>query len=205
MVRSASRGRLVAAPEQVTRSQRAAQRHQRPAVLWLNGLSGSGKSTIAAALDRALFERGHHVYLLDGDGLRQGLNRDLGFSPEDRRENLRRAAELARVLADAGLIVIAAFISPLQSDREAVRSIVGGELIEVHVDAPLAECERRDPKGHYRRARAGALRDFTGIDAPYESPRSPDLRIDTLQLDVAGAVERLLGHLEATGYLSAAH
>ena len=205
MVRSASRGRLVAAPEQVTRTQRAAQKHQRPAVVWLNGLSGSGKSTIAAALDRALFERGHHAYLLDGDGLRQGLNRDLGFSPKERRENLRRAAEVARVLADAGLIVIAAFISPLQSDRDAVRAIVGAELIDVHVDAPLADCERRDPKGHYRRARAGALRDFTGVDAPYEVPQSPDLRLDTVQLDVAAAVDRLLAHLEASGHLVTAH
>jgi bifunctional enzyme CysN/CysC len=205
MVRSASRGRLVAAPEAVSRNQRAAQKHQRAAVLWLNGLSGSGKSTIAAALDRALFERGHHAYLLDGDGLRQGLNRDLGFSPEERRENLRRAAEVARVLADAGLIVIGAFISPLQADRDTVRSIVGAELVEVHVDAPLAECERRDPKGHYRRARAGSLREFTGIDAPYELPESPDLRLDTLELDVEAAVARLLQYLESTGHLATAH
>jgi bifunctional enzyme CysN/CysC len=204
MVRSASHGRLVAAPGQVSRAQRAAQKHQRPAVVWLNGLSGSGKSTIAVALDRALFERGHHAYLLDGDGLRQGLNRDLGFSPAERRENLRRAAELARVLADAGLVVIAAFISPLQADRDQVRAIVGADLVEVHVDAPLAECERRDPKGHYRRARAGALRDFTGVDAPYEPPQSPDLRLDTVGLDVPAAVERLLRHLESGGYLASA-
>ena len=205
MVRSASRGRLVAVPEQVSRAQRAAQKHQRPAVVWLNGLSGSGKSTIAAALDRALFERGHHAYLLDGDGLRQGLNRDLGFSPEERRENLRRAAQAARLLADAGLIVIAAFISPLQADRDAVRAILGNELIEVHVDAPLAECARRDPKGHYRRARAGTLRDFTGVDAPYEPPASPQLRLDTVELDVGAAVEQLLEHLEAGGRLATAH
>lgn len=205
MVRSASRGRLVAAPEAVSRNQRAAQKHQRAAVLWLNGLSGSGKSTIAAALDRALFERGHHAYLLDGDGLRQGLNRDLGFSPEERRENLRRAAEVSRVLADAGLIVIAAFISPLQADRDVVRAIVGAELVEVHVDAPLAECERRDPKGHYRRARAGSLREFTGVDAPYEVPQSPDLKLDTVELDVDAAVARLLQYLESTGHLVTAH
>jgi len=205
MVRSASRGRLVAAPEQVTRQQRAAQKHQRAAVVWLNGLSGSGKSTIAAALDRALFERGHHAYLLDGDGLRQGLNRDLGFSPQERRENLRRASEAARLLADAGLIVIGAFISPLQADRDAVRAILGAALVEVHVDAPLAECERRDPKGHYRRARAGTLREFTGIDAPYEPPSAPDLRIDTVTLDVAAAVEQLLTHLESTGRLASPH
>ncbi len=205
MVRSAARGRLVAVPEQVSRTRRAAQKHQRPAVVWLNGLSGSGKSTIAAALDRALFERGHHTYLLDGDGLRQGLNRDLGFAPEERRENLRRAAEAARLLADAGLIVIAAFISPRQSDRDAVRTILGTEMIEVHVDAPLAECERRDPKGHYRRARAGTLREFTGIDAPYETPGAPDLRVDTLALDVEAAVAVVVRHLESTGRLATAH
>ncbi len=205
MVRSASHGRLVAGPEQVTCAQRAAQKHQRPAVVWLNGLSGSGKSTLAAALDRELFERGHHAFLLDGDRLRQGLNRDLGFSPEERRENLRRAAEAARLLADAGLIVIAAFISPLQADRDAVHAILGARLIDVHVDATLAECERRDPKGHYRRARAGALREFTGIDAPYEPPESPDLRLDTLNLDVAAAIKQLMRHLEATGHLAMAH
>ncbi len=205
MVRSASSGRLIALPEQVSRSQRAAQKHQRAAVLWLNGLSGSGKSTIAAALDRTLFERGHHSYLLDGDSLRQGLNRDLGFSPEERHENLRRAAEAARLLADAGLIVIAAFISPRQTDRDAVRAILGTELIEVHVDAPLAECERRDPKGHYRRARAGTLRDFTGIDAPYEPPAAPDLRLDTVALDVDAAVSQLVKHLESMGRLTIAH
>ena len=149
-------------------------------MVWLTGLSGAGKSTLATAVEAALIRAGHAACVLDGDNLRHGLNADLGFSPEDRRENIRRAGEVAALFADAGLIVIAAFISPYRAGREAAREAIGAaRFLEVFLDAPLAVCERRDPKGLYRRARAGEIAEFTGISAPYEPPEAPALTLDT--------------------------
>lgn len=151
-----------------------------PCVVWLTGLSGSGKSTLAYALERVLFEREKAAYVLDGDNVRHGLCRDLGFSAEDRSENIRRVAEVARLMYDAGLIVIVSFISPYRADREMARAIIGSEhFFEVHVSTPLAVCEARDPKGLYSKARAGQLEGFTGVSAPYEEPVSPALQLDT--------------------------
>jgi adenylyl-sulfate kinase len=165
----------------------------RPVTLWLTGLSGSGKSTLASALELRLTEDGHACYRLDGDNLRHGLNRDLGFSPEDRRENIRRAAEVARLMNDAGLVVITAFISPYRGDRAVAREIIGAErFVEVYLSADLATCERRDPKGLYARARRGELPHFTGIDAPYEVPQAADIVIDTGAVSVEEATDRLL-------------
>lgn len=169
-----------------------------PRVLWLTGLSGAGKSTLATALHRQLQEAGQPVAVLDGDAVRGGLCRGLGFSPEDRRENIRRVAEVAKLMREAGLVVICALISPLREDRAMARDIVGaGHFCEVHVATPLAVCEERDPKGLYRHARAQALPQFTGISAPYEEPLAPALRIDTSQVDVAAAVAALQGLLSA--------
>jgi adenylyl-sulfate kinase len=178
---------------QVTREQRAALLRQVPVTLWLTGLSGSGKSTLSKALEERLVERGHPCYVLDGDNLRHGLNRDLGFSPEDRRENIRRVAEVARLMNDAGLIVLTAFISPYHDDRANARRIVGEDrFLEVHLTADLETCEKRDPRGLYRRARTGELTDFTGVSAPYETPLAPDLRLDSGRLPVDECVERVL-------------
>lgn len=161
--------------------------------VWLTGLPASGKSTLAREVEQALRQRGIPCYVLDGDILRQGLNRDLGFSPEHRRENIRRAGEVARVLVDAGLLVIAAFISPYAEDRSRVRSLFGaGRYCEVFVDCPPETCERRDPKGHYRKARTGRLNSFTGVSAPYEAPASADLVVPTGKLTVAESTRRLL-------------
>jgi adenylyl-sulfate kinase len=165
-------------------------------VVWITGLSGSGKSTISTALERRLFAAGNQVYVLDGDVLRGGLNQDLGFSPEARKENIRRAAHVAALLADAGLICIAAFISPYRSDRDLARSLVPpGRFLEVHLDVPVSVCERRDPKGLYAKARAGLIKDFTGVSAPYEAPLRPevDLKTDRLSVDecVAAIVAKL--------------
>jgi len=168
-------------------------------VLWMTGLSGAGKSTIASRVERELLLRDHRVTVLDGDSLRHGLNRDLDFSPASRRENLRRAAEVARVMADAGMIVIASFISPLRADRELARDIIGKHLYEIHVHAPLADCEARDPKGLYRRARQGLISEFTGVSAPYEAPERPDLSLDTSCLSVEQCVTRLLEFMGQAG------
>lgn len=169
-----------------------------PRVLWLTGLSGAGKSTLATALHKQLRDAGQLVAVLDGDAVRSGLCRGLGFSPEDRRENIRRVAEVARLMREAGLVVICALISPLREDRAMARDIVGAaHFREVHVATPLAVCEERDPKGLYRNARAQALPQFTGISAPYEEPLAPALRIDTSRVDVAAAVSALRGLLSA--------
>lgn len=153
---------------------------QRPITVWLTGLSASGKSTLAFALERRLVDIGHACYVLDGDNIRHGLNRDLGFSHQDRTENIRRIAEVARLMNNAGLIVITAFISPYRDDRQLAREIVGAEnFIEVYVNTPIETCEARDPKGMYKRARAGQLSGFTGVNDPYESPGTPDLTINT--------------------------
>ena len=181
---------------QVTGQDRALLLGQRPATLWLTGLSGAGKSTIACALERRLLDGGHAAYVLDGDNVRHGLNRDLGFSPQDRTENIRRIAEVARLLNDAGLIVITAFISPYCEDRAMARSIIGADdFMEVHVNTPLEVCEGRDPKGFYRRARAGELPAFTGVSAPYEPPLEPVCSLDTADNNVDECVDLLMGLL----------
>lgn len=180
----------------ITRAERAAAKHQQPCLLWFTGLSGAGKSTIANALDIALFERGYHTYLLDGDNIRHGLSKDLGFSAADRVENIRRIGEVSKLFTDAGLIVLSAFISPFASDRALVRKLFpAGEFIEVFMDTPLATCEQRDPKGLYRKARAGTLKHFTGIDSPYERPQQAELVLDTSVLAVKQCVQRLLDYM----------
>lgn len=169
----------------------------RPATLWLTGLSGAGKSTLAFALEKELLERGRACYVLDGDNVRHGLNRDLGFSPKDRTENIRRIAEVARLMNDAGLMVITAFISPYRDDRAMARGIIGqGNFIEIHVSTDLSVCEERDPKGLYAKARAGQIAEFTGVSAPYEAPLTPEMALDTGKLSLPECVESVISHLQ---------
>ncbi len=176
---------------------RADLKRQHAGCVWLTGLSGAGKSTIANALEERLHAAGRHTMLIDGDDLRGGLNRDLGFGAADRAESVRRAAEVARLMVDAGLIVIVGLISPFRADRAAARArFAPGAFIEVFVDAPLAECERRDPKGLYRRARTGQLVAFTGIDSPYEAPVQPELRLATAERGVGACVDDVLRCLQ---------
>ena len=164
----------------IGKTERASLKKQRPVIIWMTGLSGAGKSTIANIIDSKLFAAGRHTMLLDGDNVRHGLNRDLGFTEVDRVENIRRAGEVAKLMMDGGLIVICSFISPYRSDREMVRSLVADdEFLEVFVDTPIEECIRRDPKGLYARAKAGKLKNLTGVDAPYEAPADPELRLTT--------------------------
>lgn len=170
--------------------------NQRPAVAWFTGLSGAGKSSIANVVDRALTEAGRHTMVLDGDNLRHGLNRDLGFTASDRIENIRRAAETARLMAEAGLVVIVSLISPFREERAAARRIAGDiPFLEVFIDTSLAVCEARDPKGLYDRARAGSIANFTGISAPYEAPLNPDMTLATDGLSVAASAEPLIAEL----------
>lgn len=184
-------------PTDVDAALRAKIKGQKPVVIWLTGLSGAGKSTIANALEVALVGRGQHTYLLDGDNVRMGLCRDLSFSDADREENIRRIAEVARLFVEAGLIVITAFISPFRNDRAVARKVIGSEaFIEVFIDTPLSECERRDPKGLYVKARAGLIRHFTGIDSVYELPLNPEVRLNTVELDVDSCVQQLLDFLK---------
>ncbi|MDF7631365.1 adenylyl-sulfate kinase [Erwiniaceae bacterium L1_55_4] len=167
----------------VTREEREQQHGHQSVVLWFTGLSGSGKSTVAGALEQALHRAGVSTYLLDGDNVRHGLCRDLGFSDDDRKENIRRVGEVAKLMVDAGLVVLTAFISPHRAERQMVRDLLGtGQFIEVFVDTPLAVCEARDPKGLYKKARAGELRNFTGIDSVYEAPDAPEIHLDGEQL-----------------------
>ncbi|WP_345969916.1 adenylyl-sulfate kinase [Sulfurimonas sp. HSL1-6] len=188
----------------VTMNERAALKEQKPCVLWFTGLSGSGKSTIANAVEAKLLEMGKHTYLLDGDNIRHGLNKGLGFSDEDRIENIRRIGEVAKLFVDAGEIVLTAFISPFRSDREQVRSLVGaGEFIEVFIDTPLAVCETRDPKGLYKKARAGEIPNFTGIDSPYEAPETPEVHIRNDNIPVEEAAMQVIDYLETKGHLNA--
>lgn len=178
----------------VTASERSGMLGQRPLTIWLTGLSGAGKSTLAVELEARLMRAGRVSYVLDGDNVRHGLNRDLGFSPADRRENIRRVAEVARLMNDAGLIVVTAFISPYREDRQMARDIVGNDrFLEVYVSTPLAVCEARDPKGLYRRARQGGVADFTGIHAPYEEPDAPELILNTDEVALGEAVDVLMG------------
>ena len=187
------RENLVPVRHQVTAQERAARTRHYGAVLWFTGLPGSGKSTLAMALERRLFDREWQVYTLDGDNVRRGLSADLGFSPHDREENIRRVGEVAALFADGGAICIVAFISPYRADRERARAAAGERrFFEVYVKSGLATCERRDPKGHYRRARAGEIKDFTGVGAPYEPPEDPSIVIDTETQDVDACVNQLL-------------
>jgi len=180
----------------VTKPMREKRNGHRGAVIWLTGLSGSGKSTLAINLEEELFTLGYHTYVLDGDNVRHGLNGDLGFAPEDREENIRRVGEVAKLFADAGSIVITAFISPYRKDRQRVRSIMGeGDFIEIFVDAGLEVCEKRDPKGLYKKARAGEIKNFTGIDAPYEDPENAEIVVDTAELSVAKSVNFVVDEL----------
>lgn len=188
----------------VTQAQRQALASQRGCVVWLTGLSGSGKSTIAYALEQRLITLGHIAYVLDGDNVRQGLCSDLGFSAEDRDENIRRVGEAAALFADAGIIAIAGFISPYMAARKRARERTGPAFIEAYLDVPVAVCEARDPKGLYRRARAGEITNFTGVSAPYEEPNQPELRLDTESLDVNECVDRVIQYLDQEGFLTAA-
>jgi bifunctional enzyme CysN/CysC len=184
----------------VSKASRAAAKGQQAAVLWFTGLSGAGKSTIANLVEKRLQASGRHTYLLDGDNVRHGLNRDLGFTDADRVENIRRVAEVAKLMADAGLIVLVSFISPFRSERRLARELMApGEFLEVHVDVPLAVAEQRDVKGLYKKARAGELKNFTGIDSPYEAPENPEIRVDTTQLTPAEAAELIVERMDDRG------
>ncbi len=180
----------------ISREHHAGMKNQKPAVLWLTGLSGAGKSTIANIVERKLARMNRHTFLLDGDNVRHGLNKDLGFSDADRVENIRRVGEVAKLMTDAGLIVITAFISPFRAERDMVRAMMQpGEFVEIHIDTTLDEAERRDVKGLYKKARSGQLKNFTGIDSPYEAPENPELRIDTTQLSAEQAADAIIAHL----------
>ncbi|MGI9590161.1 MAG: adenylyl-sulfate kinase [Myxococcota bacterium] len=188
---------------QVERADRERLLGQRGVTVWLTGLSGSGKSTVAVGAEKALVERGHHAFVLDGDNVRHGLNSNLGFSPEDRTENIRRIGEVAKLFTQAGSIVLTSFISPYRADRDAVRGIMDkGDFIEVLVDASLETCEGRDVKGLYKKARAGEIPEFTGISAPYEAPEHPELLLDTNTQSVEESVAALIRYLESEGILS---
>jgi adenylyl-sulfate kinase len=180
----------------------AARRHellaQKPLLIWFTGLSGSGKSTLAIQLEARLYEQGFKTYLLDGDNIRTGINKDLTFTDEGRVENIRRIGEVGKLMVDAGLVVLSAFISPFEADRQQVKSIVGKQnYFEVFVDTPLEICEQRDVKGLYKKARAGEVKNFTGIDSPYESPQNPDIRIETDKVSVEHAVQKLFKIIES--------
>ena len=187
----------------IGRRERQTLLKQRGATIWLTGLSGSGKSTLAVTAEAALVERGHLAYVLDGDNVRHGLNRNLGFSPDDRTENIRRIGEVARLFTETGVIVFTSFISPYRADRDAARALFdGGDFIEVHLDASVETCESRDPKGLYKKARAGEIPEFTGVSAPYEPPENPELVLDSNSLSVDQSVSRIIEYLEEKGYLS---
>jgi adenylylsulfate kinase len=188
----------------VTRPERHQNLGQQGATVWLTGLSGSGKSTIAMALEQVLIQRRRHAYVLDGDNIRHGLNKNLGFSAEDRTENIRRIGEVAKLFSEAGAIVFTSFISPYRADRDAVRELMpAGDFVEVYVAASLDTCESRDVKGLYKKARAGEIREFTGISAPYEEPERPELVIDTNRQSVEESVRQVVAWLEDKGYLAA--
>ncbi len=186
----------------ITKADRHRMNGHKSAILWFTGLSGAGKSTLANKVEEKLFERGIHTYVLDGDNIRHGLNKGLGFTTEDRKENIRRIGEVAKLFVDGGAFVATAFISPYQSDREMVRNIVEPtEFIEVYVYAPLEFCEERDPKGLYKKARAGEIKHFTGIDDPYEAPENPELLINTGENNLETCAAQVMKYLEANGYI----
>ncbi len=181
----------------LTKEDRQKLKGHKSVILWFTGLSGSGKSTIAHALEEKLFQRKVHTYVLDGDNIRKGLNKDLGFSPEDRKENIRRLGEVAKLFVDAGILVIVSAISPYRSDRQFVRNLVEpGEFVEIYVKCPLEICEARDPKGLYKKARKGIIKNFTGIDAPYEEPENPEIVIESDKESVEEAVNKIIRYLE---------
>lgn len=191
-------------PGKITRAKRERLSGHRGFTIWFTGLSASGKSTLAVAMEEALYEHGCHAYVLDGDNVRHGLNSNLGFSPEDRTENIRRIAEVAKLFRDAGVISLTAFISPYRSDRESARKLAEAEhdaFIEVFVDCPLDVCEQRDPKGMYKKARAGVIADFTGINAPYEPPERPEVHLRTDQLTVGECVHAIMDYLMRHNYI----
>ncbi len=187
---------------EITHEHRVQQNGHEAAILWFTGLSGAGKSTLAQAVEQALFKQGCHTYVLDGDNIRFGLNRDLGFSPEDRTENIRRIGEVAKLMMDAGTICLTAFISPYIVDRQGAREITPeGKFIEVYTKCSLEECERRDPKGLYKKARAGEIPQFTGISAPYEAPENAELVVETDKNDLDTCVQQVLDYLRQRGVL----
>jgi adenylylsulfate kinase len=188
----------------VSSADRKKLKGQKSCVLWFTGLSGAGKSTVANTVDHKLAEIGKHTYLLDGDNVRMGLNKNLGFSAEDRTENIRRIGEVAKLFSDAGLVTLTAFISPYKADRDIARELLEeGEFIEVYVQASLATCEERDPKGLYKKARAGEIKGFTGIDAPYEAPDNAELVLDSDAHGIDELADQVVAYLESNGYLSA--
>jgi adenylylsulfate kinase len=192
-------------PGAVTRSDREQLNGHKGCTVWLTGLSGSGKSTIAVELEKTLWARGVRAYILDGDNVRHGLNKNLGFSPADRTENIRRIGEVAKLFTEAGMVAITAFISPYRADRDQVRAIMqAGDFVEVFVDCPLDVCEQRDVKGLYQKARAGQIPEFTGISAPYEAPLEPELTINTANQSVEESVRQVIAALEARGLVSRA-
>jgi len=189
----------------VTAEERQSITKQKPACIWLTGLSACGKSTIAMALEQVLIQRGHLAYVLDGDNIRHGLNKNLGFSPEDRTENIRRIGEVGKLFADAGFIVITSFISPYKADRDMVRGLMKeGQFVEIFVDAPIDVCAERDPKGLYKKAMAGEIKGFTGVspDAPYEAPSKPELHLKTNELSIEQSVQTILEFLDEKGYFA---
>ena len=186
----------------ITKDDRVKLLGQKGVTIWLTGLSGSGKSTIAVELEHALIENKHQAYILDGDNIRHGLNKNLGFSPEDRTENIRRIGEVAKLFTDANIITITAFISPYRQDRDNVRKLLkDGEFVEVYIKCPIDVCEQRDTKGLYKKARAGEVKEFTGISAPYEEPLNPELTIDTSTMTVDESTRAIVQHLEQKGYV----
>lgn len=186
----------------ITKEERAKHTRQKPCVLWFTGLSGSGKSTIANALEEMLYHNGNFTYLLDGDNVRHGLNSDLGFNEASRVENIRRVGEVAKLFVDSGLIVLTAFISPFVKEREFVKKLLGeGEFIEVFIDTPLEVCEKRDPKGLYKKARSGGIEDFTGIDSPYEAPKNAQIHIKNDKIGISEACETIIDYLIEKEYI----
>lgn len=186
----------------VTRKEREARDGNRGVILWYTGLSGCGKSTIALEVEKRLFEMGKHTYLLDGDNIRFGLNKNLGFSPQDRTENIRRIGEVAKLFVDAGIMVSTAFISPYRMDRDFVRALVEpGDMLEIFLTCAISICEKRDPKGLYKKARAGEISDFTGISAPYEEPLNPDIVVDSGLLSVDACAQAVIDYLRTHSYI----
>ncbi|HJW85194.1 MAG TPA: adenylyl-sulfate kinase [Candidatus Brocadiaceae bacterium] len=186
----------------ISRDDRVNLMKQRGGTIWLTGLSGSGKSTIAVELEHALIENKHQAYILDGDNIRHGLNKNLGFSPEDRSENIRRIGEVAKLFTDANIITITAFISPYRQDRDNARKLFqAGEFIEIYIKCPLEVCEQRDTKGLYKKARKGEVKEFTGISAPYEEPLNPELTIDTSKMSIEESTRTIIAYLEEKGYV----
>lgn len=187
---------------EVTKEERQERKNHKSAVIWFTGLSGSGKSTISVALEKVLYDQQVHTYRLDGDNVRHGLNKNLGFSPDDRTENIRRIGEVSKLMVDAGLVTVTAFISPYQADRDVVRELLAeDEFIEVYTSCSLDECEARDPKGLYQKARNGEIQGFTGINAPYEEPQNPEIVIDTEQYSVEDAVTQIIDYLKTHQYI----